>query len=112
MREVIATAISQGIAQGLKERDARAWAQGQVQGPQAFFASPSIVSAGSVSEEEDLAEPELSEDEGLVPDKPAFAGLFKPLLFKSILHKAKVITHLEVAPPITQESTDPADPIR
>lgn len=37
---------------------------------------------------------ELSEDEGIAPDKPVFSGLFIPSLFKSLLHKAKVTTKL------------------
>ncbi|XP_013928261.1 PREDICTED: serine/threonine-protein kinase 31, partial [Thamnophis sirtalis] len=69
------------------------------------LAIPLVASSGSISEEEDLAEPDLYEDEGLVPDKPAFAGLFK-----SIMHKAKVITHQEVSPLADQGITDPSDP--
>lgn len=112
MRDVIASAIFQGIAQGLKERADRS-GQGhksKSKTPRPSLHLPSVVSAESVSEGEDLAEPDLSENEGLVPDKPAFMGLFKPSLFKSILYKAKVITHLEASPTTTQESTDPADP--
>lgn len=53
------------------------------------------------SEESDSGEdcPEdmkLSEDEGLLPDQPAFTGLFRPAVFKLLLHKAKVITKFGV----------------
>lgn len=37
---------------------------------------------------------EFSEDEGLLPDTPAFSGFFRPSLFKSLLHKARVTTNL------------------
>lgn len=33
---------------------------------------------------------EFSEDEGLAPDAPAFTGLFRPALFRSLLHKARL----------------------
>lgn len=39
---------------------------------------------------------DLSEDEGLILDPPAFTGLFPPALFKSLLHKARTTTHLGV----------------
>lgn len=35
---------------------------------------------------------DLSDDEGLMPDQPAFVGLFRPQLFRSLLHKAKITT--------------------
>lgn len=37
---------------------------------------------------------EFSEDEGLLPDAPAFTGLFRPSLLKSLLHKARLTTNL------------------
>lgn len=36
----------------------------------------------------DPREPDLSDDEGLPPEQPAFTGLFPPALFKSLLFKA------------------------
>lgn len=47
----------------------------------------------------DLLDQEMSEDEDLAPDQPAFVGLFKPQLFRSLLHKAKVTTGLGVSRP-------------
>lgn len=51
----------------------------------------------------DSGEPELSEDEGLPPDQPAFTGLFPQSLFKSLLLKAINTAQLgstsEPAPP-------------
>lgn len=35
---------------------------------------------------------DLSDDEGLMPDQPAFVGLFRPHIFRSLLHKAKPTT--------------------
>lgn len=37
---------------------------------------------------------ELSEDDELPPDNPAFTGLFRPSMFKSLLHKARLTTNL------------------
>lgn len=37
---------------------------------------------------------EFSDNEGLAPDVPAFIGLFRPALFKSLLHKARLTTNL------------------
>ncbi|XP_034281058.1 uncharacterized protein LOC117670189 [Pantherophis guttatus] len=47
----------------------------------------------------DLLDQEMSEDEDLAPDQPAFVGLFKPQLFRSLLHKAKLTTGLGVSRP-------------
>lgn len=47
----------------------------------------------------DLGEPELSEDEGLPPDQPAFTGLFPQALFKSLMFKAINTAQLGTAPP-------------
>lgn len=70
----------------------------------------SLGSEESVWGEEHLADQDLFEDEGLVPDKPAFTGLLKPTLFKSILYKAKATTHMGVTAPPEQGATDPQDP--
>lgn len=37
---------------------------------------------------------EFFDDEGRVPDKPAFSGLFRPTLFKSLLYKAKTTANM------------------
>lgn len=37
---------------------------------------------------------DLSDDEDLPPDQPSFVGLFKPQLFRSLLHKAKLTSRL------------------
>lgn len=47
--------------------------------------APSRQSQSSLLEEEVQKDLDLSEDEGLTPDHPAFAGLFRPTLFKSLL---------------------------
>lgn len=61
----------------------------------------SVISAsahGSVLGE-DLKDPDLSDDEDLSPDLPSFVGLFKPQMFRSLLHKAKLTTGLGSPPP-------------
>lgn len=47
---------------------------------------------------------EFSDDEGILPDLPSFTGLFKPSLFKALLHKARQTTNLGVPPEL------PSDP--
>lgn len=51
---------------------------------------------------------EFLDDEGLAPDVPAFTGLFRPALFKSLLHKARLTTNLGAAD--EQPSTSRAEP--
>lgn len=48
---------------------------------------------------DDLGEPGLSDDEDLSPDQPSFVGLFKPQVFRSLLHKAKLTTRLGISLP-------------
>lgn len=48
----------------------------------------------SVRNNDYLEEFEFLDNEGMIPDKPAFPGLFRPSLFKSLLHKAKVATNM------------------
>lgn len=55
--------------------------------PQGSAASSS---QASLSGEELGRDIDLSDDEGLLPDQPAFLGLFRPHL--SLLHKAKTTT--------------------
>lgn len=53
----------------------------------------SASSAGSDHGEDCSDDIEFSEDEGLMPDSPAYTGLFRPALFKSLLHKARLTTN-------------------
>lgn len=53
----------------------------------------------------------LSDDEGLVPNQPAFIGLFSPQVFRSLLFKALSVTRLGGTPPpgeVPSTSTIPA----
>ncbi|XP_034289304.1 uncharacterized protein LOC117675085 [Pantherophis guttatus] len=62
----------------------------------------------------DLLDQEMSEDEDLAPDQPAFVGLFKPQLFRSLLHKAKITTGLGISRPSEsnpKEGTSTAVPL-
>ncbi|XP_060549504.1 uncharacterized protein LOC132712369 [Pantherophis guttatus] len=54
----------------------------------------SVSSHASSLAEEVSHELDLSEDEGLPPDQPAFTGLFPQALFKSLLHKAVLTAQL------------------
>lgn len=56
---------------------------------------PSVAVSGQDSlEGEELRDQDMSEDEHLSLDLLSFVGLFKPQLFRSLLHKAKTTTHL------------------
>lgn len=59
---------------------------------------------------EDLGEPGLSDDEDLSPDQPTFIGLFKPQVFRSLLHKAKLTTGLGLPAPKSSPLGDIAGP--
>lgn len=54
----------------------------------------SVPSEDSILEKGEVDDQELSEDENLTPDKPAFTGLFMPSLFKSLLYKATDVTNM------------------
>lgn len=101
MREVISIAIAQGIEEGRCQRAPRGDRSRMAQSHpvdtrescQGSTAS-SITTEVSTWEEEHPEGYQLSEDEDLPLEKPAFTGLFKPSLFKSILHKARAATDL------------------
>lgn len=82
------------------------------------FPTPSCVSRPSAFEDVEAQEPELSEDEGLPPDQPAFTGLFPQALFKSLLFKAintvQLSTSSQPDPPPVAGSLNPlfAEPPR
>lgn len=64
--------------------------------PESPCQQDSLHSDDSVLEENYQPEFEFSEDEGLMPERPGFTGLFCPSVFKSLLHKAKVSTNVGV----------------
>lgn len=55
--------------------------------PRSPYRDDSDSSVDSDRGEADPEDLEFSEDEGLVPDAPVFSGLFRPALFRSLLHK-------------------------
>lgn len=54
-------------------------------------------------------DPDLSVDEDMVPDPPAFTGLFSSSLFKLLLHKVRSTTKLGAQTAPSEVSLDPAD---
>lgn len=104
MQEVIAKAISQGIAKGFQQRGHRrprlapqsSPVQDEVQVQRPSSPHSSLANEGTTSGRVDLDEQELSADEGLVMEAPSFPGLFKPAMFKFILFKAKASTQVSV----------------
>lgn len=103
MGALISEAIKQGIAAGLEQSQRAASVQSDhplppdlpplAQASGDFLAMQEPYSPASSNqsplEEETHRDLELSEDEGLMPDQPVFAGLFCPALLKSLLFKAK-----------------------
>lgn len=116
---LISEAIRQGIAQGLQQKSAhppeapihhRSEAlsdQEELEGIAMADEAADSVSQDSLSEGEIVADQDLSDDEGLEPDQPAFIGLFRPNLFRSLLHKAQVVTGLGVSSSASSSSAAP-----
>lgn len=98
MQVIIANAIQQGIAAGLQQMQGHP-GQGATMCPAgindytpaagSLSPAPAQDDQASGSEEGEIREVDLLEDEGMTPDQPAFSGLFQPSLFKSLLFKAK-----------------------
>lgn len=65
---------------------------------------------GTCHEEEYLEEFEFSNDDETFPEKPAFSGLFRLALFKSLLHKAKVATNMDKVIDPATSSQDQSNP--
>lgn len=57
----------------------------------------SIHSKDLLWDDDNHRDTEFSEDEGLTSDRPPMTRLFRPSLFKSLLHKAKVSTNLDTS---------------
>lgn len=126
MGALISVTIKQGIAAILQQSQRAASVHSehplppdlhqlaQASGENFFTQEPYTPDSSNQSplEEETHRDLELSEDEGLMPDQPAFAGLFCPSLFKSLLFKAKntarLGTHLP-SPDPTSETADAKD---
>lgn len=110
LASLISEAIRQGISQGLQQKaDQASEPSAQTGAPfrgsslsdkdeaEAINEADDVLETGShdsLSEGEILPDQDLSEDEGLEPDQPAFIGLFRPQLFRSLLHKAQAVTGL------------------
>lgn len=60
--------------------------------------APSHRSHPSLLEEVDHRDPDLSDDDGLLPEQLALTGLFPPTIFKSLLFKATNVAHLSSPP--------------
>ncbi|KAG8126519.1 hypothetical protein E2320_021627 [Naja naja] len=116
--------ISEGIAAGLQQRHQAVavapetclhqdhYMTSQHQSDLVTFQGsqpPPLCRAVYRSGDEDQKEMELSEDEAPDPP-PAFAGLFCPALFKSLLFKAKATVHLGADPATTESALDLVNP--
>lgn len=79
---------------------------------QGMESSSSSSSDSDGSEEGEICpeDVEFADDEDLPPEKPAFKNLFKPALFKSLLHKAKKATKFRLTEGSTAKGDHPSDP--
>lgn len=107
-QDIIATAISQGIAAGLQQRDEQS-VPAQPSDRPALPPAPLVTAEPSApdgessehssdSEEGEIKEAEMSEDEGRDTDQKTFSGLFPPTLFPSFLYKAKMAADFGTQP--------------
>lgn len=71
----------------------------------------SVHGEDSLLDDDDHRDMEFSDNEGMLPDRPAFTGLFRLSLFKSLLHKAKRTTNLatSVGQPDQEVASHPHD---
>lgn len=123
---LISDSIRQGIAQGLQQKASssnisdylsrhthavRSQPLAESSQHQDRAISPSKDSQASIlSEEQAIIDQDLSDDEGLGPDQPAFVGLFHPQMFRSLLFKAQNITSLGASAPKAQDPSLVSDP--
>lgn len=129
MSLLISEAIAQGIAAGLQQNHQMASTasditlnQGQHSVPQvprdlsAFQRPHSPTSSMQIREylldDEEHRELMLSEDEGMAPEPPAFTGLFRPALFKTLntRHKANTTAHIGADPAMSDSALGLSDP--
>lgn len=120
MQSMIAEAIMQGIAAGLKQFSRPTAAIPDMVQPQGrvpviaveegrevpserYTPERSIGSQSDISEEEGQLDLDLSDDEGISPDLPVSSGLFQPGLLKSLLFKAKNMANLGTTPPVSSD---------
>ncbi|XP_070605564.1 uncharacterized protein [Erythrolamprus reginae] len=100
MRLIISQAIAQGIAAGIQQKQQAASDNTLHQGQPTVRESSrdllalhspasSIHSRKNLWDDEEQTEARLYEDEGGAAERPAFTGLFNPVLFKTLLYKAK-----------------------
>lgn len=112
MGAIITEAIRQGIAAGLQHRASsqvsdrlRSLGLREAKDPQGLLPHPDHLPSVSPSqaslsgEEEARRDSDLSEDEGLTLDQPAFMGLFRPSLFRYLLFKAKKVANMGTSQP-------------
>lgn len=107
--DALAKAIASGLQQGSRGSGLQAgWAPAA---PPPIPASAAHCHTEEVSSDESGAgdaeqqDPEFSEDEEVVPDRPAFSTLFRLEVFKTLLRKAKIATNMgRIVNPVYQGS--------
>ncbi|XP_060547127.1 uncharacterized protein LOC132711664 [Pantherophis guttatus] len=121
---LISMAIRQGIAEGLHQRAPSEASEMQSHQShshrhqesrdtvihQESHDSPQSKSQDSLSEGEIISDQDLSEDEGLEPDQPAFVDLFNSQMFRSLLFKAQITTRMRLPSSSSGSSSLSSDP--
>lgn len=111
LAKILSTGLQQGVQQG-QHAPLQSVRRGQASGPSSSSAPQASVSSDESEMGEELPEEmEFSEDENFVPDQPVFTGLFRPSVFRSLLHKAKLITKFGLTPSETSRTTSLHDPL-
>ncbi|XP_013916936.1 PREDICTED: uncharacterized protein LOC106545019 [Thamnophis sirtalis] len=120
MADIIAAAIERGIAAGLQHHTAvpstsqAAHSSKKAKPSRAQGAPNDSLSQVSEVEEQVSRDSDLSDDEDLMPAPSSLEGLFKPVLFRSLLLKAKKVSGIPAAKPsvtMEQDKTDMTDPL-
>ncbi|XP_034262888.1 uncharacterized protein LOC117658879 [Pantherophis guttatus] len=124
IRLIIAEAIAQGIAAGMQRNQQAASGNTPQQGqssapnnpkdvaapPRALSPASSMFSQESLSDDEEHQGSMLSEDKGGTTDTLGFTGLFRPALFKTLLHRAKATARIGGDPSVSDPASGLSDP--
>ncbi|XP_070807548.1 uncharacterized protein [Pituophis catenifer annectens] len=121
---IISKAIAQGIAAGMQRNQQAASGNAPRQGqppapnnprdvaapPRALSPAPSMFSQESLSDDEEPQGSMLSGDKGGTMDSLGYTGLFRPALFKTLLHRAKATAQIGGDPSASDPASGLSDP--
>ncbi|XP_060541090.1 uncharacterized protein LOC132709972 [Pantherophis guttatus] len=121
---IISKAIAQGIAAGMQRNQQAASGNAPQKGqppapnhprdvaapPRALSPAPSMFSQESLSDDEEPQGSMLSGDKGGTMDSLGYTGLFRPALFKTLLHRAKATAQIGGDPSASDPASGLSDP--